>query len=166
MAKKLYGSLFNRLCENQGFENIQVGTHATEFLYSDRHAWEVVEVKDHKNITIRQLKATRIDNNGMSDCQEYKFASDENGMERKLTLRNGSWYRVNEYSIDQLKKNYKTNEMARDFKTEQNFVNYALAMSGLTQKQIENVRNGKTAKKLVKINISFGHAEEYHDYSF
>ena len=41
---KLYGSLNNRLEENHMFcDVIEVGTDMTEYLYTDRHAYEVLK---------------------------------------------------------------------------------------------------------------------------
>lgn len=50
-----------------------VGMGVTELLYSDRHAYEVVEVISDKELVIRRCKATRIDHNGMSESQEYEY---------------------------------------------------------------------------------------------
>lgn len=69
----MYGSLTNRLEEGRTYGKIEVGTGVTEMCYSDRHAYEIVEVIDDKHIVIRRCKATRIDNNGMSDCQDYEY---------------------------------------------------------------------------------------------
>lgn len=126
---KLYGSLNNRLNENGycngTYNNIQVGTLCTVYLWSDRHAYEVVEVKDQKHIKIRRLTATRIDNNGMSDWQDYKYESDETNPIKELQLFKSGWKEI-KYSQWE-----------------------------------ENKRIGS-----VKINISFGIADEYYDYSF
>ena len=73
MSRKLYGSLDNRLEEGKTYGKIEVGTGVTEMCYSDRHAYEVVEVIDEKHLLIRRCKATRIDSNGMSDSQSYKY---------------------------------------------------------------------------------------------
>ena len=54
---KWYGSLNNRLEENRQFvETIKVGTGVTEYSWSDRHPYEVVEVKDQKHISIRMMR--------------------------------------------------------------------------------------------------------------
>lgn len=164
--KKLFGSLNNRFDENRYFNgtynNLKVGTLATEYFYSDSHAYEVIEVADQKNITIRRLKATHVGNIPMTNG--YTYDHDENAPRRVLTNRNGIWYQVNEYNLESLKKAYQ--DRRSGFKTEDSFINYSLAMSGLTDNQIQKVRDGKTAKKLKKINISFGVADEYFDYSF
>ena len=70
---QFYGSLQNRMAEGKTYGEIKVGVGVTEMCYTDRHAYEIVEVIDEKHILIRRCKATRIDNNGMSECQEYKY---------------------------------------------------------------------------------------------
>lgn len=126
---KLYGSLSNRLDENGyyngTYNNIQVGTLCTEYLWSDRHAYEVVEVKDQKHIKIRRLKAIRTDNYGMSDLQHYDYERDETNPIKELQLFKSGWKEIR-YSAWK-----------------------------------DNKRLGS-----VKINISFGIADEYYDYSF
>lgn len=64
-----------------------------EFMWTDRHAYEFIERQSKDRILVRQLKAKRIDNNGMSESQEYEFSQDET--RPVLTLRrhkNGCWY--------------------------------------------------------------------------
>ena len=52
---KLCGSISNRLEENRMFcDVIEVGTGMTEYSYTDRHAYEVVEVVDQKHIKVRE----------------------------------------------------------------------------------------------------------------
>ena len=55
---KMYGNVVNRIMENdRGSEEIKVGTKATEYLYSDRYVWEVIEVKSQKDIVLREMGA-------------------------------------------------------------------------------------------------------------
>ena len=70
---RLYGSLTNRLEEGNQYGKLVVGMGATEMCYSDRHAYEVVEVIDDKHVIVRRCKAIRTDDNGMSDCQTYEY---------------------------------------------------------------------------------------------
>ena len=70
---KWYGSVTNRIDEGRTFGEIRVGTGVTEMCYSDRHPYEVVKVIDDKHLLIRKCDAKRIDNNGMSECQEYEY---------------------------------------------------------------------------------------------
>ena len=47
MSRKWYGSLNNRIEENRMFtDEIKVGTGVTKYSWSDRDAYEVVEVED------------------------------------------------------------------------------------------------------------------------
>lgn len=57
-----------------------IGMPVAVYMYSDRKAYTVVKVsKTGAKISIRRVVATRVDNNGMSDCQDYTFTEDENG---------------------------------------------------------------------------------------
>lgn len=78
---KLYGSVNNRFDENHIFLNedgttpqIAVGMGVTEFLYSDAHAYEVVEVIDANpdtfHIKIRPVKAVH--------AQNYNYFGNQN----------------------------------------------------------------------------------------
>lgn len=58
--------------------NVQVGDGVTIHLYSDSHAATVIK-RTPKSITVQQDKAIRIDKNGMSEDQEYRFERDEKG---------------------------------------------------------------------------------------
>lgn len=92
MSKNWYGSLNNRICERSKSDAPTVGMGVTEFCWSDRHAYEVIEVKDDRHITVRSYKCIRTDNNGMSDCQDYRYESDPNGSTHSLFLtKQGVW---------------------------------------------------------------------------
>lgn len=148
--KKWYGSLQNRLEENQMYvDEIKVGTYATMYEYSDRHAYEVVEVKDQKHIKIRQLYAKRIDDNGMSDSQHYEYLSNENNPIEELELTKYGWKKVFRYNIDLY------NEV-------KNRIGYVLWDIDI----INKVLSGKEVKRSYKVSISFGIADEHFDYSF
>jgi len=85
---KLYGGLQNRLEENRMFcDEIKVGTGVTEYFYTDRHAYEVIEVKDQKHVKIRRFDVKRTDNNGMCDCQNYAYTSNVNNPTLDLVRR-------------------------------------------------------------------------------
>lgn len=58
--------------------NVQVGDGVTIHLYSDSYAATVIK-RTPKSITVQQDKAIRIDKNGMSEDQEYRFERDEKG---------------------------------------------------------------------------------------
>lgn len=91
MSNVWYGSLQNRLLEKVNKEP-QVGMGVTEYCWSDRHAYEVIAVKDARHITVRRLDYKRIDNNGMSEDQEYEFKSNEKNHTCELFLtKKGVW---------------------------------------------------------------------------
>ena len=59
---------------------VKVGDGATMLYYSDRHACTIIEIADNGSyIKVQKDKATRIDNNGMSECQDYEFERDPKG---------------------------------------------------------------------------------------
>lgn len=89
------GSLINNLMGNPTTTAPEVGMGATVLLWSDRHAATVVEVITAKKIVIQQDKATRTDDLGMSDSQDYTYERDETAPKETYTLRkNGSWVRA------------------------------------------------------------------------
>ena len=99
---KWYGSLNNRLLEHSKGNKPEVGMGVTQTLWSDRHAFEVIEVKDDRHITVRQLTAKRVDKNGMSECQDYEFTSDERNPKYRLyKTKKGRWViRVGTRGVD------------------------------------------------------------------
>ena len=58
--------------------NVQVGDGVTICYYTDREAGTIIK-RTKNTITYQQDKAIRTDNNGMSDCQEYRYERDPNG---------------------------------------------------------------------------------------
>lgn len=90
-----YGSLNNRLMERSTNQPIpQVGMGVTETLWSDRCPYEIVSVEDERHITVRPLGYKRIDNNGMSEVQEYEYFSEpERSTIRLFRAKDGRWVR-------------------------------------------------------------------------
>ena len=149
---RLYGSLTNRYSENRMFvPEIEKGTYVTEYLWSDRHAYEVVKVVDQKHVFIRRLKAIRTDNWGMSDAQNYRYESDEKASTKELVKRGEYWYEVFTFSKEIHDKIVKE---------------VGWCLWSLTEKQWARIDEGKVVKRYSKINVSFGTADEYFDYSF
>jgi hypothetical protein len=87
------GSFHNRIAENSKQKTPEVGMGATITMYTDRHACTILSVsKSGKEIEVTEDKATRTDNNGMSESQEYAYETMPNGFRETFTLRkNGSW---------------------------------------------------------------------------
>ena len=168
---KLYGSLNNRFDENRYFNNtygnLKVGTPCTVYLYTDRHAYEVVEVIDQTHISIRQLNAIRTDRNGMSECQDYRYESNLKAAIEPIEFHRGSWKHIRYYDLAGLERvvanlveHGKALDEARKI-AEESYMYY------LTPTQKKRLLNGERVKKYEdKINISFGVADEYYDYSF
>lgn len=168
---KIYGNLNNRFDENHYFNgtygNIKVGTYATEYLYSDRHAYEVTEVIDQGHVFIRRLKAIRTDSYGMSDSQSYRYESDPKAASEEIMLRNGKWRHVRRYTKEGMERAIENAK--EDFTNEEAAVRVGASRycMGLTDKQRERMLAGKeVVKVLCEISISFGVADEHYDYSF
>lgn len=88
---KFYGSLNNRLDENQKeIPNIEVGMGVTEYLWSDRNAYEVVKVINQKDVIIRRYTAKHI---GEYGNDEWELISDETNCEEEVVYRYGNWYK-------------------------------------------------------------------------
>ncbi len=90
-----YGSLQNRLMEGcVGQPAPEVGMGVTECMWSDREPYEIVAVDDDRHITIRRLDYKRVDDNGMSECQDYEYFSNPDNMAIRLFKdKNGRWVR-------------------------------------------------------------------------
>lgn len=93
---RVYGSLNNRIAEDATPAEPKVGDGATELMYSDRRACTIIKVHG-KTLTVQRDKATRADDHGMSDSQDYTYERDPNGVTATYTLRkNGRWIRAGE----------------------------------------------------------------------
>jgi len=92
------GSLINHVISGMNSSKPEVGMGATILSWSDRYAATVVEVsKNGKEIAVTYDEATRTDNNGMSESQEYDFTSNMDGIKHYFTLRkNNQWIRKDE----------------------------------------------------------------------
>lgn len=95
---KWYGSLTNRIMENNSISDVKVGDGATLISYSDRHAGTVVEMFTKgkaQYVTVQEDNAERIDDNGMSESQEYKFTPNPQGATHTFKLLPGRpWKQV------------------------------------------------------------------------
>lgn len=162
---KLYGSLQNRLVEGRDFTNggIKVGTGVTEVLYSDRHAYEVIAVKDQNHFTIRRMKATPT---GEYMSNTWKLESDETQPTYDIERINGVFYEVNYLTKEQVMKRAEKalKEVFVPGTSIEKAIDYVTMY--LTEKQKERVLNGKQVKLKSKMNITIGIQEEYYDYSF
>ena len=154
MSRALYGSLQNRLSENkQLVDEIKVGTGVTEYLYSDRHAYEVIAVKDQKHITIREYDHKHKGDVSMDNS--WELISNPNNPSIDLVKRGNYWYTVSTITPDEAKEIYEGNDIdAKLWACHNNFDLQAI------------IASGKSKSAYHKINVSFGVASYYFDYEF
>lgn len=154
MSRKWYGNLQNRLEENQQFcKEITVGTGMTEYSYSDREAYEVIEVRDQKHVTVRRLDHKHIGDGCMDN--QWELISNPENPEYDMTKRGNYWYFTRVFTLEELEA-AEANE--RDPLAMLNFV-----MAGADPEKIR--KNGKQVK-YTRANVSFGVADYYYDYEF
>lgn len=144
-----YGSVHNRLEENRQFcDEIKIGTGVTEYLYSDRHPYEVIDVIDQKHVYIRELDHKLI---GEPYSNDWELISNENNTVYYLTKRGKYWYKTITVTDDILEPEISVETML------------FLAHNDINE---DDLRNRKKITRYHRINVSFGHAEYYYDYSF
>ena len=167
---KWYGSINNRCEEGHKYcEEIKVGTGMTEYLWSDRHPYEVTRVINQEHVFVRPMDHERIDKNGMSEIQDYKYISNPNYDEIELKKYRGNWCKLYAYNKKEI-----LNKVEELFKNNMNFYgtkekefNFLISRANFTPKQKEDFENGKTIYKYnMWKNISFGVMEYYYDFSF
>ena len=153
------GGFFNQLMSHNSSVPV-VGEGATELLYSDRHAYEVLEVNEkEKSCTIQRYAPKRIDNLGMSDSQAYEY-KELTGTPFKLYWRYGSWKRkMIEYHWILGKNEWPTQEMSDEYKAKGGKYNGAFLAS-----EIPGITKKKT--RWYTMSIIFGVKREYYDFSF
>ena len=150
MAKALYGSLQNRLMENGNYnKQIEVGTRLTEYHYTDREVYEVIEVQDQKHVTVRRMTAKAI---GEPMSNTWELISDENNPVYNLTKRGAYWYYTSTITAEKYEEN----------KHDVQFLIWC-AGHGITPESFSK-RNKVTRYR--KANVTFGRADYYYDYSF
>lgn len=73
----------------------EVGMAATIQIGSDSYPATVIQVtRNGKRVVVQEDLSTRIDNNGMSDSQQYQYQIDLTGTIYIATLRKDGTYRV------------------------------------------------------------------------
>lgn len=153
MSRVWYGSINNRLEENRMFvSEIKVGTGVTEYLWSDRHPYEVTEVTDQKHVRIRRMKHSPA---GEEYSNDWKIESDENASDFPIMKRGKYWYKVASCTPEEAKEILESDDV--DSKI-------WLCHNGFDAQEI--IASGKTKRKYHRMNLSFGRAEYYYDYSF
>lgn len=160
---KWYGSIDNRMEEGRQFcDEIKVGTGVTEYYWSDRHAYEVIAVKDQKHITIRKYD-TEPDGEPMSN--KWKLVSNKENPEIELTKRGKYWYTTTTATIEDVEKidSYRR----ADGKIELNDENFNYGMWFIRNEfDPEKIRKNGKQVRYHKMNISIGKASYYYDYEF
>lgn len=85
---KWYGSLQNRILERTIPAKPEIGMGVTEIYYSDRRAYEVVEIIDDRHIKVRRMLAKCND----WFAGDWEVSSDPDGMVLLLFLtKKGVW---------------------------------------------------------------------------
>ena len=148
------GSLNNRLEENKQFcEEIKVGTGMTEYFYSDRHAYEVVEVKDQKHVKVREYDHKR--KSGARFDNEWDLISNPKNPVVSLVKRGKFWYTEVTITPERAKEIYEGTDIeAKLWACHNNFDLQAI------------IASGKVKRTYHKRNVSFGVADYYYDYEF
>jgi hypothetical protein len=72
------GSLVNHVLSCAKHKTPRVGDGATVLCWTDRHAGTIMKVTRY-SLTVQLDKAVRVDNNGMSESQEYRYEPDPDG---------------------------------------------------------------------------------------
>ena len=142
-----YGNIMNRLEENHDrVDEITVGTGMTEYSWSDRHAYEVVAVKDQKHVSVRELGHKH---KGEAFTNDWELFSDETNPVRDMVKRGKYWYWTVTATVDDLPQD--DEGLLR------------VMLSGL---DVDVIRTKGKQTKLTRANVSFGVADYYYDYEF
>ena len=153
-----YGSVINRIEENRDrVAEIKVGTPMTEYFWSDRNAYEVVEVTDQKHIKVRQydVKPTK---GSLPMSNEWDYISNPDNPVKPMVRRGKWWFYDNSFETADVLKYL---ENATDM--EKWSMEFKLAQNGLTK---EDLQNRKVIHRYSKANVSFGVRDYYYDYEF
>lgn len=149
---KWYGSLENRLAENRMYcDEIRIGTGMTEYHWSDRDPYEVIDVKDQKHVTVRRLDY-KAKNPGAMD-NNWELFSDPSAPARDLVKIKDAWYWTTTITADELSV----------MEAKDEHCTLHLAVAGW---DVDKIRTRGKQTKRTRANVSFGTASYYFDYSF
>lgn len=89
-------SVTNFMMGNSKMPKPEVGMGATILMATDRRAATIIWVSESgRQVIIQEDKAIRVDSNGMSESQEYRYERDEDSTPVKYSLRkDGAWRQV------------------------------------------------------------------------
>jgi hypothetical protein len=157
MARTLYGSYQNRIMENHHFtDEIKVGTGMTKYSWTDREAYEVIEVKDQKHVTVRLMDHKHIGEACMDN--NWELISNENNPSYEMTKRGKYWYTTVVITSDILDEIENCTDADEKFRLQ-----LFLAHNDIDPDKLR--AKGKITK-YYRENVSFGHADYYYDYEF
>lgn len=155
MARKWYGSLNNRVDENRMFcDEIKVGTGMTKYSWSDRHAYEVIGVKDQKHVTVREYDHRKIGEQVLGN-NHWELISNPENPTYDLCKRGKYWYVAVTITPQEAKEILEGNDVDAKIWACHNDFNLP-----------EIIESGKNKTRYHKWNVSFGVAEYYYDYEF
>ena len=143
---KLYGNVINRIQEEAMSKTPEVGMGVTEYLWSDRNAYEIIEVINDKHFIMRRYTAKHI---GEYGSQNWELISDEDNATLDMVYRYGSWYSRITYTKESVERTIKND-------------GYIL----LDEKTINKAIKDGVAYKYNKMNIVIGVADYYYDFEF
>ena len=150
MARTWYGSVQNRIEEDRMFcDKIEVGTGMTEYDWSDRHAYEVVAVKDQKHITVRKYDHIHKGDGHMDN--NWELVSNPENPEYDMVKVGKYWYWTVTITASDLDAMEDECEILQ------------LCVSGFDTEKIR--KNGKQTRRK-RAKVSFGVASYYYDYEF
>lgn len=127
---------------------ITVGTGMTEYHWSDRTPYEVVEVKDQKHVKVRKMDHRHVGNGCMDN--NWELIRNEKNPVRELANRGGNWYWVTTVTSDALND--------ESFERQLWF-----AMNNI---DVEKLKKRGKVSKFHRANVSFGTCEYYYDYEY
>jgi hypothetical protein len=149
---KWYGSVNNRIMERgKSADPITVGMGVTEFFWSDRHAYEVTQVINQKEIYIREYDHIH---KGAAYTNDWELVSNPNNPEIPLKKRGKYWYNYATVTREELEEIDRTKNLD---------MMIWMANWGFDRDTI--FKNGKQTKYHRK-NIVIGYADYYYDYEF
>ena len=152
---KYYGSLQNRMMEDKDFcKEIKVGMGMTEYMYSDRHAYEVVEVKDQKHVTVRRYDVVAADDTMQNN---WNYISNPNNPTYDMVKVGECWYWTNTVTAEDWKEAKEQMDNG-DFRWASSIV-----CNGFDPDKI--MAKGKQTKR-TRAKVSFGIADYHYDYEF
>jgi len=170
------GGFINQMMGNNATEP-KVGEGATILMYSDRHAYEVIDVSgDGNQCTLRKMDTTFIGSGYGDERYEYQSNPNNNTIDLEWNAKKGCWGKVT-YTIEiirSLAKRYYTKydfgwakQLVKDYglesyqhlyedPSEDNYYNQMKLIDGLT----------KRYKNFHKVSVIFGVMEKYRDPHF